>query len=247
MSCTLALQLKPSHWPAGGRWRITRGMLRLSAVIFDLDGTLLDTLDAIAAAANHVLEQRGRPARQAPSYLPHVGYGLNHLLEKTLETTNPAELAPAREMFTEFYAANEGPLTRVYPGIAHTLEPLQEAGIRLGVLSNKPQAATARNVAACLPHIRFDLVRGQREGAAVKPDPEPALEMARHWGLAPSAVMLVGDSEVDMQTARRAGMVPIGVSWGFRSPALLREEGAQQVIDDPEQLLELLELPARGR
>ncbi len=221
-------------------------MLSASAVIFDLDGTLLDTLDAIAAAANHVLEQRGRPARPAKVYLPHVGYGLNHLLEKTLETTDPAELAAAREMFTEFYAANEGPLTRVYPGIAHSLEALRAASVRLGVLSNKPEAATARNVTACLPHIRFDLVRGQREGAAVKPDPESALDMARQWGLTPSSVMLVGDSEVDIQTARRAGMVPIGVSWGFRSPALLREQGAQRVIDHPEELLELLELPAWG-
>ncbi len=212
-------------------------MSRPAAAIFDLDGTLLDTLDAIAAAANHTLQQHGRPARPARDFLPVVGYGLTHLLTETIGPLDEPALEAARATFTRYYAAHEADLIRIYPGIEALLEAMTDAGLRLGVLSNKPDEPTRRNIAMYFPRFRFDQVRGQRDQMPVKPDPAPALAMAHDWGLPPGSVLLVGDSEVDMQTATRAGMVPIGVSWGFRAPSLLQEHGAQLVIDHPQDLI----------
>jgi phosphoglycolate phosphatase len=204
----------------------------LAAVIFDLDGTLADSLRDIAEHMNATLVAAGLPPRPISDYTPLVGEGVRALVRRAVPDGDVDALVAA---FRARYRAAPVRHTRAYPGIDAMLDELAARGLRLGVLSNKPHDLTVAVVAA-LFDARFSAVFGEREGVAKKPDPAAAVAVARALEVEPSRCALVGDSATDIATARAAGMRAIGVSWGLRPRQELVEAGADAVIDAPVEL-----------
>jgi len=217
-------------------------MTDYTAVLFDLDGTLLDTLDDLALAANQVLEQHGLPVHPREAYKYFVGDGLMTLIERIVpdDKQDPGLLAELADDFREVYGKTWQVHSRPYPGIDDMLSRLAEHGLRLAVLSNKPHAFTLLCVDNLLADHQFDLVLGQRDGVPKKPDPAGALEVAATLDIAPEHFLYLGDTAVDMETAKRAGMCAVGVLWGFREEDELHQAGADHLVQSPEQVLELL-------
>jgi len=213
--------------------------MKYSAVIFDLDGTLLDSLADIAAAANQVLASRQFPTYDVRTYRNLVGNGVNVLMERALPTTHqtPATVAAASAQFRQIYAETWNLTTQPYPGILELLAALDEQKVSLAVLSNKPHANTMTCVDEFFDPDTFAVVFGQRPDVPCKPQPAAAWEIANTLEVDPAQCLFVGDSDVDMQTAVNANMTGIGVSWGFRSKDELLANGAQMVIDHPRELL----------
>lgn len=213
------------------------------AVIFDLDGTLLDTLADIATAANGVLKQMSLPTHPIESYQHFVGQGVRVLFENALpeEMRTLDVIEDCADAFQVTYDREWDVRTQPYGGIPELLDALVARGLPLAVLSNKPHAFTVKCVERFLAAWPWAMVLGQREGSPRKPDPAGALEIAAALRLTPAQCLYVGDTNTDMETAQAAGMYPLGVSWGFRTVAELRAHGAAAIIDHPEQLLPLLE------
>ncbi len=216
--------------------------MRYKAVLFDLDGTLLDTLDDLAMAANRVLTSRKLPVHPVEAYRYFVGDGIRILVERILpaELRQPEIIDTAVTAFQEEYAKNWHDQSAPYPGIDRMLDRLTAEGLRLSILSNKPDAFTRLCVQRLLPRWTFDPLFGQRQGMPKKPDPAAALEIAGRLGLSPVEILYVGDTAVDMHTARAAGMDVVGVLWGFRTAEELQGAGAHCLIASPEELLPLL-------
>ena len=216
--------------------------MRYQAVLFDLDGTLLDTLEDLATAANRVLAAKRLPLHPIHAFRTFVGDGLTTLVERILpENQRSTEFVTAMvAAFKEEYARNWHERSVPYPGITALLDQLTAQGLRLSILSNKPDAFTRLCVRQLLPDWHFDPLLGQRPGVPKKPDPAAAIEITRLLGLRPAEILYVGDSGVDMRTALAAGMDAVGVLWGFRSADELRQAGAHHLIARPEELLPLL-------
>lgn len=211
-------------------------------VIFDLDGTLLDTIADLAAAANHALQALGYPTHPTETIRTFVGNGVSKLLERALpegERTD-GNVQRMRSVFTSYYDAHNADLSAPYQGIEALLEALQSRGIGVAVASNKYQSATEKLVRHYFPAIRFTEVLGQREGIAVKPDPGIVHDILRKAGTPAKQTLYVGDSGVDMQTARNAGVDAVGVDWGFRPRAELEEYRPLAIIGKAEELLEFI-------
>jgi len=217
-----------------------------TAVVFDLDGTLLDTLEDIGQAMNRVLAQHGLAAHPLSSYRNFVGDGAEVLVRRALRPGQATEVEIFKyiQEFKTAYAQCWNVYTRTYPGIPRLLDILAQRGIPAAVLSNKPHEFTVRCVEAFLPGWRFAAVLGEHPGRPLKPDPAGALEAARLLKAALRDICYVGDTNTDMQTALAAGMVPVGALWGFRSAAELRASGAHYLIKTPAELLSLLQSPA---
>jgi len=217
-------------------------MTAYTAALFDLDGTLLDTLDDLAAAANQVLEEHGLPVHPKEAYKYFVGDGLMTLIERIVpdDKRDPALLARLADDFRQVYGKMWQVRSRPYPGIDDMLSRLADHGLRLAVLSNKPHTFTRLCVDNLLANHQFDLVLGQRDGVAKKPDPAGALEVAAGLNIAPADFLYLGDTAVDMETAKRAGMCAVGVLWGFREESELRQAGADHILHSPMQVMELL-------
>ena len=211
-------------------------------VIFDLDGTLLDTIDDLAASTNYALRRNGYPEHELAAYRYFVGNGVAKLIERALpEAERSAQnVERLRRDFVEYYTEHSADLTKPYPGIRETVSELGRRGIVRAVASNKYQAATEKLVAHFFGEETIRVVLGQREGIAPKPDPTIVRDILSRTGFAPAETLYVGDSCVDMQTARNGGLRSVGVSWGFRPRAELEQNGATFVIDCPAQLLDLL-------
>lgn len=216
--------------------------MRYQAVLFDLDGTLLDTLEDLASAANQVLADRNLPSHPVAAYRTFVGDGLQTLMERILpeEQQDSAMVRDAMAAFEKAYAVQWRIRSAPYPGIATLLDRLTAQGVQLSILSNKPDAFTRLCVQQLLPNWHFYPLLGQRPGVPKKPDPTAALEIARLLDLPPSSILYVGDSGVDMHTARSAGMDAVGVLWGFRSADELRQTGAHHLVARPEDLLPIV-------
>ncbi len=210
-------------------------------VIFDLDGTLLNTIADLAEATNRALAHYGFPTHETEAYRFFVGNGINKLFERSLpEAHRSAEdVAAIRSRFLPYYDAHNADLSTPYPGIPKVLSALQEQGILLAVASNKYQSATSKLIAHYFPHIHFAEVLGQREGIPVKPDPTIVHDILRQTGVHPEDVLYVGDSGVDMQTAHAAGVTAVGVSWGFRPYEELAAHQPEYIIERAEELLTL--------
>jgi phosphoglycolate phosphatase len=211
------------------------------AIIFDLDGTLLDTLDDIGDAANAVLQSLNCPTHPRDAYRKFVGDGVSTLMQRALPEPlrSTEQAAMAADRFGNEYDTRWDKKTRAYAGIAELLADIVARGIKMGVLSNKPQRFTEVCVNKWFGDAGFDPVFGQREGIPRKPDPAGVFEMISYWKLEKKDVWYVGDSSVDMQTATSAGVTAVGVSWGFRDREELISYGADRVIDRPEQLLRI--------
>ncbi len=222
------------------------------ALVFDLDGTLVDSLADIAAALNHVLAADGLPQHPLFAYRQFVGEGMRRLVERAAPG-QPAEridrlVEAARARYRDHLLEE----TRCYPGVTAALAELAEhpaGGLPLAILSNKPQEFAEQVTRALLPEVPFLAVEGERPGRPRKPDPAGALAVAEALGVAPDACWLVGDTRTDMDTARAAGMVGIGVLWGFRDRAELEAHGAAHVLGAPAELPSLVRhalRPSRG-
>ncbi len=212
------------------------------AIVFDLDGTLLDTLADIGDSANEVLRQHGFPEHDYAAYRRFIGDGVLMLFTRALPEAarQPDVVAACAHGFEESYGRHWQSKTTLYDGIAELLTILQQQSLPLTVLSNKPHVFTVKCVAEYLSEWHFEVVFGQRNEIPRKPDPAGAFEICERLKLAPAEVVYLGDSSVDMQTARNAGMLAVGASWGFRDAAELREHGANFVIDHPRELLAIL-------
>ena len=212
------------------------------AVVFDLDGTLLDTLQDIAVAANATLVELGEPELDLHAYRGLVGEGVVSLLRRALGVgkLDSEELSQAVARLEYHYGLNWNRHTRPYAGIPQLLDALVARQLPIAVLSNKPHGFTALCVEQLLADWRFQVVLGAREGLPRKPDPAGLLQILVQMRVQAARVLYLGDTAIDMQTAVAAGCYPVGVSWGFRSDEELREGGARRVIARPDQLLEML-------
>lgn len=211
-------------------------------VIFDLDGTLLNTIDDLAVAVNRALAACGFPTHPEEAYRFMVGDGVRKLFERALPEAErtPENIERIRGQFMPYYDLHNADLSRPYEGIAELLEELQQRGVKMAVASNKYHAATAKLVAHYFPTIRFEVVLGQREGVPVKPNPQIVSEIEGLCGVSKDGVLYVGDSNVDMQTAANAEVDVLGVSWGFRPREELAAHNPMAIIDHPSQLLNYL-------
>ena len=211
-------------------------------VVFDLDGTLLDTIGDLAVACNAVLAVRGLPQHSYEEYCHFVGNGIMRLVERALPEPlrTPENVASVRADFVKYYTEHIDTYTKPYDGIPELLRELVARGVQVAVASNKFQAGTEKLVRLFFPEIPFVAVLGQREGVPLKPDPAVVNEILSRTGAAKENVLYVGDSDVDMQTAAAAGVRSVGVTWGFRSREELAASGAGHIVDRPEEILNLL-------
>ena len=216
--------------------------MHYKAILFDLDGTLLDTLEDLATAANRALGTLGLPAHPTDAYRVFVGDGLRTLAERILpgEQRSAAQVDALVAAFEREYSRTWNERTAPYAGVPEMLDRLTAGGYRLSVLSNKPDAFTRLCVEQLLPHWTFAPLYGQRPGVPKKPDPAAALAIAAELDLDPAEVLYLGDTATDMHTARAAGMVAVGVLWGFRTADELRAAGARHLITHPGELAPLL-------
>jgi phosphoglycolate phosphatase len=208
------------------------------SIIFDLDGTLLDTLADLAETCNKVLAEHRFPVHPEDAYRHFVGDGLWVLMERIIpEGTERSVVETCCTMFIESYARNWKKNSCPYDGIPEMLTALQKKGIELAVLSNKPHIFTQLFVDEFFPKGLFSFVYGQREGVPKKPDPTVALEIAAKLRTGPHKTLFVGDTGVDIQTGKAAGMITAGVSWGFRGEQELVDNNADLIVKSPLELL----------
>ncbi|MFO0597555.1 MAG: HAD family hydrolase [Myxococcaceae bacterium] len=221
----------------------------IHALIFDLDGTLADSIGDIGTAMNEVLRGLGLREHSLTDYKRFVGEGAEVLVRRAVaasrgeeveRVTLPRPVAELCEAYRVAYAKLEHAQSAPYPGIAGLLGALQQRGTRLAVLSNKRDDFTRHLVEHAFPEVRFADVRGEREGVPRKPDPTAAFELSLALDVMPHRIGFVGDTAIDMKTAVNAGMIPIGVLWGFRSREELVGAGARHLLAQPSDLLALL-------
>lgn len=208
-------------------------------VLFDLDGTLLDTLLDLANSMNAALGHLGFAGHPVEAYRYFVGDGSEVLARRVLPPASRREETIARCLaeFLAEYGRHWDENTRPYPGVPEMLDGLSARGIKTAVLSNKKHELTQLTVARLLPEWRFDAVAGAKPEVPRKPDPTAALRLAEELRLEPGEFLYLGDTNTDMQTAVRAGMHPVGALWGFRTEEELRASGARSVIAHPQDLL----------
>jgi phosphoglycolate phosphatase len=212
--------------------------MKFPAIIFDLDGTLLNTLDDIVFSMNAALTKLGASPHPAHDYRRFVGQGLDMLALLVLPE-NRRDEATVRQCviaMREVYAGRWAHATRPYAGVSDMLSSLRQAGVRCAVCSNKAHDFTVKIVTHYFGTDNFEMVLGAGTFAP-KPDPAGVLHIATALGIAPRDFLYVGDSDIDMKTAGRAGMYPVGVTWGFRSKEELLENGARLIVDNPGEII----------
>lgn len=208
------------------------------AIIWDLDGTLLDTLQDLADAVNHSLEAYGLPVRTKEEIRAIVGRGIRHLVENAVPTgTDPATTDAVFGEFCTYYAAHSADSTAPYARIPAMLEKLSRAGVKMAIVSNKADFAVQDLVRRYFGK-EITLAVGAREDIPKKPAPDMVEYALARLGVTKAEAAYVGDSEVDVLTARNTGMDCLAVDWGFRSPETLREAGAERIFSTPQELME---------
>ncbi len=229
-------------------WMIFTNLLReniMNAFMFDLDGTLLDTLNDIGIACNAMLDEHNFPTHPIAAYRHFVGNGFTALIRLALpkdftKHASDDEIYKLAECAKKHYATALWQETRPYPGISETLYALKERQLSLMVLSNKPDRWTKMLISHFFPEIPFLHVQGALPDVPLKPDPQAALDILRQQNIRPKECWYVGDSNVDMMTAQKAGMIPIGVSWGFQSAKDIHDAGGTTIISNAKELLQLI-------
>ncbi|MGE5607032.1 MAG: HAD family hydrolase [Bacteroidota bacterium] len=215
--------------------------MNYQAVIFDLDGTLLDTLEDLADSVNLVLQHNNLPGHELHKYKYFIGDGLTNLVRRVL----PVELAGDDATVTRYlkavseeYNKRWSNKTRPYTGIPELLRALKDRGVRTAVFTNKPDPVAQEVIRHFFPDFRFEIVRGATPSQPIKPHPAGALAIATEMNLPPNQFLYLGDTGTDMKTANAAGMYPVGVLWGFRTGEELIQNGAKILLEKPEQLLD---------
>lgn len=211
-------------------------------IIFDLDGTLLNTIADLAHSTNYALKQNGFPTHEIAEYNFFVGNGINKLFERALPEGEKTEenILRVRKDFLEYYDAHNADCSRPYPGIPELLDKLQKESFQLAVASNKYHRATVKLVNHFFPTIHFAEILGQREGVPTKPDPTIVEDILATTKICREEVLYVGDSGVDMQTAINSGVTSCGVTWGFRPLTELESFHPNHIVNDPKEIIALL-------
>jgi phosphoglycolate phosphatase len=210
-------------------------------VIFDLDGTLLNTIYDLAHATNYALHKSGFPVHDVEKYRFFVGNGITKLFERALPENekNDENIHLIRKHFIPYYEQHSADFTKPYDGIHELLADLQSRDLKMAVASNKYHKATEELIGKFFPAIHFVAIFGQREGVPVKPNPTIVFEILQKAKISTKETLCVGDSGVDMQTAINARIDSVGVTWGFRSREELEKHGAKYIIDSPLELLQI--------
>ena len=213
-------------------------------IVFDLDGTLLNSLEDLADSANWVLEQHGFPTHPVDAYRYFVGDGVRKLIERILpqEERTEARIEQCRQEFVAYYKVHMEDKTSVYKGITELLTELKKRRLKVAVATNKVHIAVKPLMEKYFPGIQFDSMIGQREGVPVKPAPQIMYDILKETGCEPSETLHVGDTATDMQLAHNAGITPVGVLWGYRPLEELQEAGARYIIEHPLELLKFVDL-----
>lgn len=216
--------------------------MKKKLIIFDLDGTLINSIKDLAISTNHALEQLGFPTHPIENYNLMIGNGINKLFERALPNGKKTEenILKMREAFLPHYDRNNAVYTHPYEGIPELLEELQERKILLAVASNKYQQATQKLVRYFFPNIQFVHILGQRKEVPSKPDPTILLEIVAKAKVSLEDTLMVGDSNIDMETANRARIEACGVSWGFRSVEELQSKHPKCIVNHPNEILRLI-------
>lgn len=205
--------------------------------IFDLDGTLLNTITDLGKACNYALQTMGFATHPIQAYAYMVGNGVRNLMKKAQQDADDATIDVLLEHFKNYYNEHCLDTTKPYPGIPDLLEKLVQQNVALAVASNKYQEATEKIIAGCFPQIQFVAVEGQREGRNRKPDPSIIFSVLEKFPVPKKNVLYVGDSGVDIECAKRACVEAVGVTWGFRSIAELRKANADVIVTNPAEIL----------
>lgn len=211
-------------------------------VIFDLDGTLLNTIADLAASTNYALTQNNFPTHATEAYNYFVGNGINKLFERALPEGEKTEenIRRMREVFLPYYDKHHTVHSKPYPGIPELLTTLQNKGVKLAVASNKYQSATEDLIHRFFPEIRFEIVLGQREGIPPKPNPSIVNEILAHTGVSKEDTLYVGDSGVDMQTTINSQIDAVGVTWGFRPRQELESFHPKYIVDEAMEIASII-------
>ncbi|MBI5309379.1 MAG: HAD family hydrolase [Planctomycetes bacterium] len=218
--------------------------MHFKAILFDLDGTLLNTLEDLGTAANYVLKKNGFPIHTIDDYRFFVGDGIAVLMKRALPEDKRSEdiIRLCIQAYREEYSRNWKVKTRPYDGITEMLDALTSRHLKMAVLSNKPDEFTKQCVNEFFLRWTFDAVLGQRSSLPIKPDPSGAIEIARCLNISPANFIYLGDTAIDMKTATASGMFPAGAMWGFRSEKELQENGAGVLLKTPLEVIRLLDL-----
>lgn len=210
-------------------------------VIFDLDGTLLNTIDDLADAANWVCGNHGWPTHTVEEYKQYVGNGMKKLAQRFVpeDWRTPEGLQQVLDEFMPYYDAHKEDKTAPYPGISDLLKGLKEAGVNIAVLSNKAHSLVPSILEGYFPGV-FSFAQGALDGLPTKPDPTLLHRLMEEMGATAENTLFVGDSNVDIQTAKNGGLVSCGVLWGFRSRRELEQEGANFLAENTQQLKEVI-------
>ncbi|MFZ2447087.1 MAG: HAD family hydrolase [Syntrophobacteraceae bacterium] len=222
---------------------MTHPAKHFAAVLFDADGTLLDTLDDLADSMNDTLRHFGFPPHATERYKYFVGDGMENLVRRSVPDSvrnDPATISGCLKMMRAQYERNWNNKTRPYAGIPELLDGLAARGVKMAILSNKPDDFMQLMTRELLPAWRFEVVMGERPPTPRKPDPTSALAIAGTLAVRPEDFLYLGDTATDMLTANAAGMFAVGALWGFRPSGELAEAGAKKLIATPAELLELL-------
>lgn len=215
--------------------------MKFKGIIFDLDGTLVDSLHDISDAMNTVLESLNYPTHTYETYQYFIGSGLRNLVSKALPSTNNSDeqIEICFESMINEYREICTLKTKPYEGIVELLENLTLQNIKMAVFSNKADELTKKIASEIFPNY-FDTAVGLSIEELKKPNPFEAVEISKNWNLKPEEILFVGDSDIDMQTAVNANMFPVGVSWGYRTEDELKTSGAKLVINNASELIEIL-------
>ena len=219
-------------------------MHSIKLAIFDLDGTLLNTISDLAQSTNFALQQNDFSGHPIEAYKFFVGNGINKLFERALPENEKTEenIIRIKKSFIPYYDEHNTDYTKPYEGIDELLKTLQSKGCMLAVASNKYHAATEKLIKYSFPDISFEAVLGQRENVPVKPDPAIVYDILKITDVSPEEAIYIGDSGVDMLTASNSGIFSIGVTWGFRPRAELEAAGANYIADTTAEILKLLQI-----
>ena len=215
--------------------------MTVKLIVFDLDGTLLDSIDDIASSMNHVLEKNGFPVHPRDAYYYFVGDGARLLMERALPESSrtAAQVDALLPEFMAYYDLHKADRTKPFDGLVPALEKLQTDGVRFAVASNKPHEVMPELMRHYFPNISFAVILGHRKGHPIKPDPEIVHDILAETGISRSDVLYVGDTAVDVRTAHAAGLKMAGALWGFRTRQELTEAGADFLLEKPQSLLTL--------